>query len=55
MLKKEWVQLAQLSFEQKLKVMKGPLRRWNREVFGHINLKIKVFKDELLKVDQRHK
>jgi len=33
--------------------MKGPLRRWNREVFGHIALKIKVLSDEMLKVDHR--
>jgi len=33
--------------------MKGPLRRWNRDVFRHIDSKIKVFKDELFKMDQR--
>ena len=51
--KREWLQLAPFSFEQKLRSMKGPLRKWNREVFGHIDLKIKAIKEELDKVDQK--
>jgi len=42
-----------MALEQKLRRIKGPLRKWNREVFGHIDLKIKVLKDEMVKVDQK--
>ena len=38
--KKEWIQLSQLPFEQKIKAMKKPLKTWNREVFGKIDFKI---------------
>jgi len=38
--KKEWIQLAHLPLDQKLKAMKKPLRKWNREVFGHIDNKL---------------
>jgi len=51
--KKEWIQLSQLSFEQKIKAMKKPLKKWNREVFGLIDIKIKSLQDELSKLDVR--
>uniref|UniRef100_A0A7C9DIR8 Uncharacterized protein n=1 Tax=Opuntia streptacantha TaxID=393608 RepID=A0A7C9DIR8_OPUST len=37
--------------EQKLKRMKAPLKKWNREVFGHIDLKISSFQKEITKLD----
>ena len=49
--KKEWVQLAQLTFAQKIKAMKKPLKKWNREVFGFIDTKISFFQEELSKLD----
>ena len=40
--KKEWIQLSQIPFEQKLKAMKQPLRKWNKDIFGNIGMKLKV-------------
>jgi len=37
--KKEWVQLTGEAVEKKLKALKKPLQKWNREVFGHIEAK----------------
>ena len=51
--RKEWVQLAQLTFAQKLKAMKKSLKKWNREVFGFIDTKISFFQDELSKLDSK--
>ena len=47
----EWLQLVGLHLEQKLKRMKAPLKKWNREVFGHIDLKISSFQKEITKLD----
>ena len=47
----EWLQLAGLPLDQKLKKMKDPLKKWNREVFGHIDLKIQSFQKELAHID----
>ena len=49
--KKEWIQLSQIPLEQKLKAMKKPLSKWNREVFGNIDMKIKALQEELSKLD----
>jgi len=49
--KKEWLQLTSLSFVQKLTAMKGPSRRWNPKVFGHIDLKIQAYQEELSRLD----
>ena len=49
--KKEWVQLTGLPFHRKLVKMREPLRKWNREIFGHIDQKIKSFQKEWAKVD----
>ena len=50
---KEWVQLAGIPLDQKLKKLKAPLRKWNKEVFGHIDMKIQAFKKELVKIDEQ--
>ena len=47
----EWIQLAGLSLDQKLKKIKAPLKKWNREVFGHIDNKIQAFQKELGRLD----
>jgi len=51
--KKEWLQLTSISFEQKLKAMKRPLRKWNHEIFGHIDTKIYVYQKELGRLDMK--
>jgi len=51
--RKEWLQLSQLSLEQKLKAMKKPLRKWNKEVFGIIDIKLKSLQTELSKLDEK--
>ena len=51
--KKEWVQMASFSFVQKLKAIKRPLRKWNQEVFGHIDSKISTFQKELDSLDNK--
>ena len=45
------MQLTGLPLDQKLKKLKAPIRKWNREVFGHIDLKIQAFQKELTKLD----
>jgi len=49
----EWIQLASMPFEQKIKAMKRPLRRWNKEVFGFVDDKITVIQSELSKLDAK--
>jgi len=51
--KQEWVQLSAMTFEQKLREMKKPLRKWNREVFGNIDTKISAYQKELEKMDMK--
>jgi exonuclease III len=36
---------------QKLKALKGDLRRWNNEVFGHVGKRIKAISDEIREMD----
>ena len=50
---KKWIQLAGLPLDQKLRKLKAPLRKWNREVFGNIELKIQDYKKELDKLDMK--
>jgi len=49
--KKEWLQLSGLSIEKKLKALKGPLKKWNKEGFEHIDLRIKSYQEEISKLD----
>jgi len=51
--KQEWIQLTALIFEQKLKAMKRPLRKWNHEVFGNIDTKISAYQKELERMDMK--
>jgi len=39
----EWIQLAGLPLQEKLKLIKGPLKSWNKKVFGHIDNRISTF------------
>ena len=49
--KKEWLQLTGLPFNEKLKKLKASLKKWNREVFGHIDHRIQAFQVEMAKLD----
>jgi len=51
--KKEWVQVIGEIVEKKLKALRKPLQKWNREVFGRIDVKIKSFQEELMKIDSK--
>jgi len=51
--KKEWLQLSGLPMEKKLKAIKDPLRKWNTEVVGRIDLKIQSFQEKISKLDLR--
>jgi len=51
--RKEWIQLTGLPLQQKLKLIKGPLKEWNKEVFGHIVTKISNFQSNLQKLEQK--
>jgi len=47
----EWMQMAELPLDQKLKKMKAPLKKWNREVFGHIEQRIQGYQKEIAHID----
>jgi len=49
--KQEWLQLSGLTLDQKLKKLKAPLKKWNKEVFGHIDMKIQAYQKEIGKLD----
>jgi len=49
--KKEWVQLSGLPLEKKLKMIKKPLKEWNRKTFGHIEQNIDKFQKEMDKME----
>ena len=49
--KKEWVQLSGLPLERKLKLIKKPLKEWNRRVFGHIEQNICKFQAAMDKLE----
>ena len=48
----EWLQLQGKSLESKLKQIKKPLRVWNKDVFGHIDLKISRFQEAIRELDK---
>lgn len=37
--------------KEKLKVLKGALKRWNNEVYGDVDVKIQVLVEEISTVD----
>ena len=51
--KKEWLQLIGLPFNRILKQWKVPLKKWNREVFGHIDHKIHALQNEIAKLNSQ--
>jgi len=50
---KEWLQLTGKPLQQKLKLIKGPLKVWNKEVFGHIDTKITKFQADLQRLEMK--
>ena len=53
MVQAEWQCLGTLGISQKLKQIQTPLKKWNKEVFGIINNKIKTFEEEVTCVDMQ--
>jgi len=49
--KKEWMEMAGLHLVKKLKLIKKPLKVWNREVFSRIDNKISGYQEALNKVE----
>jgi len=49
--KKEWVKLSDLPLEKRLKLIKKPLKDWNRKSFGHIEQNIGKFQKEIDKLE----
>ena len=47
----EWVQLSGLPLEKKLRLIKKPIKKWNREVYGHIDRNIQKFEQALDKAE----
>ena len=47
----KWRQLGNLVCSEKLKQLRIPLRKWNKEIFGNIDNKIKCLEEEVEKVD----
>jgi len=50
--KREWVHLSGLPLEKKLKMIKKPLKEWNRNTFGHIEQNINKFQREMDKIER---
>ena len=48
----EWLQLSEFPLEKKLKLIKRPLKEWNRKIFGHIEGHISKFRQALLKLEE---
>jgi len=49
--KNKWLQLTGLPFHKKLVKMRAPLKKWNWEIFGHIDQRIQSFQREMAKLD----
>ena len=42
-----------MPFHKKMKLIKGPLKVWNKEVFGHIDSKITLFQKSLQELEDK--
>ncbi|XP_016199813.1 uncharacterized protein LOC107640826 [Arachis ipaensis] len=51
MVKEEWRGLGDIQFTEKLKALTIPLGRWHKANFGDIDKKLKVFEEEIKKID----
>lgn len=51
LVREEWRCLGDLALLEKLRALKGPLRRWNKKEFGCIDEKIGVLESELADID----
>ena len=49
----EWRSMGAVSLIDKMKKLKGPLRKWNKDVFGNIDSNINKFEKELKVVERR--
>ena len=48
----EWVKLLDVPLEKKLKLIKKPLKEWNRNVLGHFDVHINKFMEALLQMEK---
>ena len=55
MVKQEWMKLGDISIVQKLKQLKSPLKKWNKEAFGNIDNAINKFENDLLLIEKKIK
>ena len=53
MVQQEWRSLGAVSIVEKLRNLKAPLRKWNRDVFGNIDTNICKFEKELGEAERR--
>ncbi|XP_020972824.1 uncharacterized protein LOC110269373 [Arachis ipaensis] len=51
LVKNEWWNLGDDMFTNKLKALTVPLRRWHKDNFGDMDSRIKIFEDEIKKID----
>lgn len=48
----EWKTLANMPLYSKLKSLKNPIKKWNKEVFGDIDRKVELLEHEIKVLDQ---
>ena len=51
MIQDEWKVLGDVGISRKLKQIHIPIKKWNKDVFGNIDNKIKIFEEEVAIVD----
>lgn len=40
--------MPMIKFHKKLQILKGVLRQWNKETFGHVTQKVKQLEDKVM-------
>lgn len=51
LVKSEWTLLHGASLPLKLKLLKNPIKKWNREIFGHIDTRVQSLEKEIDNMD----
>lgn len=51
LVEKEWMNLRDIPFHAKLRRLKDPIRKWNKQVFGNLDSRIKELEMEIQKLD----
>jgi len=47
-----WLKLQGMPLGKKLQLMKHPIKAWNKQVFGHIDHKLRVLQDAIAKLEK---